>query len=160
MLNHKQTTHKLVIMKRYLLLLISFSIISCVFATTSIPANISHDNIVFKKIVDLNSGELQTGESAKIVSPKYPGGEKNFFKNLYAQLGYESQAKEGQKMTIVKFLVTPQGQICDVTIEFSANEDYDKKIKSVLNSLPHFYPANSGQNQYYAWIKIYCPLSK
>lgn len=119
---------------------------------------LGHNTLRYRKVLDINTGKVEDDFSRVQDMPKFPGGDEAFFHQIYDMLGFSLEKEpiiDGN--TIVKFLITPEGKIQDVTIENSSNEEYDKKIVNTLSSLPSFLPPNEPNTYYYAWMSIYCP---
>lgn len=112
--------------------------------------------IKYRKVIDVQTGILDD-ELCLRDCPKYPGGEDAMFKYIYSQLGFSAETNNNSVVTVVKFLVTSSGKVKDITIEKTANEEYDRDIIKVMGSLPNFLPSKDGHSCFYGWIYINCP---
>jgi len=110
----------------------------------------------YRKVIDIQTGAIDT-EFCSRDCPKYPGGEEALTKYIYTQLGITSNISKNQNPTIVKFLITNNGKVRDVSIEKTSNEQYDREILKVIQSLSNFFPNKEPNTCYYAWMSIYLP---
>ena len=78
--------------------------------------------------------------------PKFPGGDQALFKHLYDNLKYPPGAKaEGvQGKVILRFVITAEGKVADVTIVRGVHPLLDEEAVRVMNSVPDWIPGKQG----------------
>jgi TonB family protein len=78
--------------------------------------------------------------------PKFPGGDQALFKYLYENLKYPPEAKaEGvQGKVILRFVITAEGKVADVTIVRGVHPLLDQEAVRVMNSVPDWIPGKQG----------------
>lgn len=138
-------------MKYIFVLFVSFSIALSSFAGEDFGDNSS---LQFKKILNQEIGVVDDNFCVRDC-PKYPGGEEAFLKAIYSQLNY-TVSKDCAE-TQVRFVISQNGKIKDVTIIHTGNEEYDREITKAVASAPNFLPLKDGQKSFYAWLTIKCP---
>lgn len=136
-------------------------ILSVLFVSSSLTQAVNAQEsytIKYRKVVDTQTGMLDN-ELCMRDCPKYPGGEEALFNYIYSQLGFSGETDNKSAITIVKFLITNSGKVRDVSIEKTANEEYDRDILKVISSLPNFRPSKDGTSCFYGWVYINCSNS-
>lgn len=78
--------------------------------------------------------------------PKFPGGDQALFKHLYENLKYPPEAKaEGvQGKVILRFVITAEGKVADVTIVRGVHPLLDQEAVRVMNTVPDWIPGKQG----------------
>jgi TonB family protein len=78
--------------------------------------------------------------------PKFPGGDQALFKHLYENLKYPPEAKtEGiQGKVILRFVVTAEGKVADVTVVRGVHPLLDEEALRVMSTVPDWIPGKQG----------------
>lgn len=78
--------------------------------------------------------------------PKFPGGDQALFEHLYENLNYPPEAKaEGiQGKVILRFVITSEGKVADVTIVRGVHPLLDQEAVRVMNTVPDWIPGKQG----------------
>jgi TonB family protein len=105
--------------------------------------------------------EVRVGEVFVMVEemPQYPGGDKALFEYLYANLKYppEAKARGIQGKVILRFVVTAEGKVADITVVRSVDPIIDAEAIRVLSSVADWIPGKQGGKPVDVYFSI--PLS-
>lgn len=122
-------------------------------------------SIVTMFIALSNTTQAQTqynGEEVFVVAdemPSLPGGEKSLTESLSKNLKYPVAAMEKgvEGKVFVKFIITKDGSIANVTVTRSVDPDLDHEAVRVVKMLPKFHPAKKGGKPVNVWYSL--PIS-
>ena len=91
--------------------------------------------------------------------PEFPGGQAALMSFLGSQMKYpENAAKNNiQGRVIVQFVVDETGQVCDVQVARSVNEELDAEAIRVCKLLPKFIPGRQDGKAVAVWYNL--PIS-
>jgi len=92
--------------------------------------------------------EVKIAETFIVVEemPKFPGGDQALFNHLYENLKYPPEAKAAgiQGKVILRFIITAEGKVADVTVVRGVHPLLDEEAVRVMSSLPDWIPGKQG----------------
>ena len=88
--------------------------------------------------------------------PMFPGGDIELLKYISEHTNYPEIAKENniQGRVIIRFCVTAQGGVSQVSILQGVDPDLDKEAMRVVNVLPAFKPGRQGGKAVPVWYMV------
>ncbi len=91
--------------------------------------------------------------------PSLPGGEKSLQESLYKNLRYPATAIEKgvEGKVFVKFIITKDGSIANVSVSRSVDPLLDQEAVRVVRMLPRFQPGKNGGKPVNVWYSL--PIS-
>jgi len=105
--------------------------------------------------------KVRGGETFVVVEkmPAYPGGDAALFKFIYENIRYPAEAKEQgiQGKVILRFVVTSDGAVEDVTVVRGVHPLLDAEAIRVMSLLPEWIPGTQGGKAVNVWYSV--PIS-
>ncbi|HEX2920474.1 MAG TPA: energy transducer TonB [Bacteroidales bacterium] len=88
------------------------------------------------------------------VMPAFPGGQKALMQYVNKQMVYPEDAlsKGIQGKVMVKFVVTKEGKVTDVSISKGLYPSIDAAVLEIVKTLPKFEPATIGGKPVNCWF--------
>jgi protein TonB len=131
-------------MKRLLLTLIFFLILVSVNAQ--------------KKPVIPSRKDISIDDSSFLrPTPKFPGGQKAFYKFLNKNLKWPNPQIDAQGRVIISFFVEKDGRLTNFKVERGLGKPFDQEALRVLKKSPRWIPAK--QNRKPVKVKYYVPIN-
>jgi len=116
---------------------------------TTMPANMKSIFLIAVAFIAIiafpSTASGQAGQTPYVAvdeMPMFPGGDAALMKYISSNLQYPSNAQENnvQGKVIIRFCVTAEGGINQITVLKGVDNDLDKEAMRVVNKLPAFKP--------------------
>jgi TonB family protein len=88
--------------------------------------------------------------------PRFPGGDQALFNHVYENVKYPPEAKaQGiQGSVILRFVITAEGKVADVTIVRGVHPLLDEEAVRVMNTVPDWTPGRQGGRPVDVWYSV------
>ena len=116
------------------------------------------DQVIDEKTTELSAQDNKVYQSVEVM-PEYPGGVVEMMKFLQMNINYPPIAaanKIGGRV-VVQFIVDKTGQVGDVKVVRSVNEEIDAEAVRVVKSMPNFTPGQQDGKPVSVWYTL--PIS-
>jgi TonB family protein len=102
--------------------------------------------------------KIRTDEVFVVVEtmPAFPGGDEALFKYIYENVKYPPEAREQgiQGKVILRFMVTDQGDVDDISVVRGVHPLLDAEAVRVMGSLPRWTPGTQGGRPVNVWYSV------
>ena len=116
------------------------------------------DQVIDEKTTEPSAQDNKVYQSVEVM-PEYPGGVVEMMKFLQMNINYPPMAaanKIGGRV-VVQFIVDKTGQVGDVKVVRSVNEEIDAEAVRVVKSMPNFTPGQQDGKPVSVWYTL--PIS-
>ena len=116
------------------------------------------DQVIVEKTTEPSAQDNKVYQSVEVM-PEYPGGVVEMMKFLQMNINYPPLAaanKIGGRV-VVQFIVDKTGQVGDVKVVRSVNEEIDAEAVRVVKSMPNFTPGQQDGKPVSVWYTL--PIS-
>ena len=113
-----------------------------VYYMVPVTFTLKKDSAIIKPASDLKDTPFVVVEEM----PMYPGGDAALLKAIAENVIYPEQARQNRKegRVIIRFVVTAEGNVDDVTVLKGADPDLDTEAVRVMGQLDKFKPGKQG----------------
>lgn len=123
------------------------------------PVPVNDNRASVKQVSDRRPGDGKEIKEIFVVveeMPRFPGGDQALFNHVYENVKYPPEAKaQGiQGSVILRFVITAEGKVADVTIVRGVHPLLDEEAVRVMNTVPDWTPGRQGGRPVDVWYSV------
>ena len=123
------------------------------------PVPVNDNRASVKTVSDRKPGDGKEIKEIFVVveeMPRFPGGDQALFNHVYENVKYPPEAKaQGiQGSVILRFVITAEGKVADVTIVRGVHPLLDEEAVRVMNTVPDWTPGRQGGRPVDVWYSV------